>query len=173
MKKLFFILATLLLVCSCTESISDSKSEAFVRQICHEKGILDSDIKSIKSSPSDSLLNPYMAGNNAAYIANNVLKFCKGEITSAECEKVLDEQFNLIQDIQNSWLSNKAEAKDDYILRKVEKVDIEYKSGKKETIRVLFDNTDTPVKTEKQVEELINDALEDYYKDYELYIDCF
>lgn len=170
MKKLIMFFATIFIMVA-SVSCSDSPSEAFVRQICHEQGISDSDIKSIKSEPSDSLANPYIIGNNLGFVAYGVECFCKGELTADQVEKRFDETFALHDSVKYSWYVD-VKPNDSISCRKVEKVTITFNSRQTKKIRVVFDNTNTPVMTEKQVGEMLDEDFESLMDLYKTYLHC-
>ena len=156
---------------------SDSLSEAYIRQICHEQGIEDSDIEEITSEPTDSLMTTVTTiGTSLNRIALSVAEFYSGEIKKDSCEKVFDECNEIVDAVAYSWRFDRNDSLKQlypHHFRKVEKVTVKFKSGQTKTIRVLFDNSNKPIPlmTEKEVEYELNEYQEEMLQQYQKVLD--
>ena len=156
---------------------SDSLSEAYIRQICHEQGIEDSDIEEITSEPTDSLMTTVTTiGTSLNRIAMSVAEFYSGEIKKDSCEKVFDECNEIVDAVAYSWRFDRNDSLKQlypHHFRKVEKVTVKFKSGQTKTIRVLFDNSNKPIPlmTEKEVEYELNEYQEEMLQQYQKVLD--
>ena len=175
MKKLYCIILSIV-ISFVMVGCSDSLSEAYIRQICHEQGIEDSDIEEITSEPTDSLMTTVTTiGTSLNTIAMSVAEFYYGQIKKDSCEKVFDECNEIVDAVSYSWniIGSNDSLKQlyPYHFRKVEKVTVKFKSGETKTIRVLFDNLNKPIMTEKEVEYELNEYQEEMLQRYQEVLD--
>ena len=156
---------------------SDSLSEAYIRQICHEQGIEDSDIEEITSEPTDSLMTTVTTiGTSLNRITMSVADFYSGQIKKDSCKKVFHECNEIVDAVAYSWRFDRNDSLKQlypHHFRKVEKVTVKFKSGQTKTIRVLFDNSNKPIPlmTEKEVEYELNEYQEEMLQQYQKVLD--
>ena len=165
MKNLYCIILTIVstfVMAGC----SDSPSEAYVRQICHEQGIEDSDIEEITSEPTDSLMTTVPTVSLAVLsITTSVSELYSGQIKKDSCEKVFHECNEIVDAISYSWRFGSILTESNDSLKqlypnrfgKVEEVTVKFKSGETKTFRVLFDKLNKPIRTEKEIEYDLNE----------------
>ena len=181
MKKLYCIILSIV-ISFVMVGCSDSLSEAYIRQICHEQGIEDADIEEITSEPTDSLMTTVTTiGTSLNRITMSVADFYSGQIKKDSCEKVFDECNKIVDAVAYSWrFGSVLTEKNDSLkqlyphhFRKVEKVTVKFKSGQTKTIRVLFDNSSKPIPlmTEKEVEYELNEYQEEMLQRYQKVLD--
>lgn len=176
MKKLYCIILSIV-ISFVMVGCSDSLSEAYIRQICHEQGIEDSDIEEITSEPTDSLMTTVTTiGTSLNRITMSVAEFYSGQIKKDSCEKVFHECNEIVDAVAYSWRFGRNDSLKQlypHHFRKVEKVTVKFKSGQTKTIRVLFDNSNKPIPlmTEKEVEYELNEYQEEMLQRYQKVLD--